>query len=177
MTIKPFKEFIHYNPISEIVNIAETFNSKVCVKERHLKIYCLNSMQVRHIIQFIPNNVEYHLKGFEHLNIKSLPDHLIDLTLVISLCDHDEGDIETLNEVKRRIKVNAKGKRTIKMQCKKGYKWNGTSCTVITGREKQEKRISTRKAVKTKKQKGTGFNRRMTKKRNKALRRRKGMGL
>ena len=84
---------------------------------------------------------------------------------------------EFLLEVKRIIKINAKGKRRIKMKCKKGYKWTGGKCVKISGSELTSKRRAIKKAVRTKKSKGAGFKRRVLRLRKKALRKRKAMGL
>jgi hypothetical protein len=75
----------------------------------------------------------------------------------------DEVDIfknknnEYIVEVRRVKKVNARGKVRIKMQCKKGFKWTGSACRLITGKEKLVKRLSIRKMVRTKKQGGAGY--------------------
>lgn len=86
-------------------------------------------------------------------------------------------DNEIVTEVKRRVKVNSKGKRRIKMQCRKGFKWTGTKCEKISGAAKTAKRRSIRKAVRTKKAKGSGFRRIVNIKTKKANRKRKSMGL
>lgn len=84
---------------------------------------------------------------------------------------------ETLDEVKRRIKINAKGKRRIKMQCKKGFKFDGKKCVKISGSELVTKRRAIRKSVRTKRAKGSGFQKRVARLRNRAIKKRKGMGV
>jgi len=84
---------------------------------------------------------------------------------------------KNLTEAKRVIKVNAKGARRIKMQCRKGYKWNGTTCQKISGQELTRKKLAIRKAIRTKKSKGSGFKRLIARKRNKAMKKRKSQGL
>ncbi len=84
---------------------------------------------------------------------------------------------ETLDEIKRRIKINSKGKRRIKMQCKKGFKFDGTKCVKISGSELVNKRRAIRKAVRTKRSKGSGFQKRVARLRNRAIRKRRGMGV
>lgn len=88
-------------------------------------------------------------------------------------------DDEDLTEVRRKIKVNAKGKRRIKMQCLKGFKWNAAtkSCMKITGSELSKKRKSIRRAIITKRSLGAGFKIRVNRKTRKAKRFRKSMGL
>lgn len=82
-----------------------------------------------------------------------------------------------LTERRRTIKINAKGKRRIKIKCKKGYKWTGSKCVKISGAEKTKKRRSIRKAVRTKKAKGKGYQKRIQRLRKRALKKRSGMGL
>ncbi len=84
---------------------------------------------------------------------------------------------ETLDEVKRRIKINAKGKRRIKMQCKKGFKFDGKKCVKISGSELVTKRKAIRKAVRTKRSKGSGFQKRVARLRNRAIKKRNNMGV
>ena len=92
-----------------------------------------------------------------------------------------ELDIENgqIFEVRRRIKVNFRGKRRIKMQCRVGFKWDSEkrSCVKITGAEVAKKRKSMRRAMRTRKSKGTGFKVRVLRKTRKAKRFRKSMGL
>ena len=82
-------------------------------------------------------------------------------------------------EVRRRIKVNFRGKRRVKMQCRAGFKWDATkkACVKITGAEVAKKRLSMRKATRTKKAKGQTFKVRVLRKTRKAKRFRKSMGL
>jgi len=101
-------------------------------------------------------------------------------TMVISLYNaeyenNELPDDAEINEAKRVIKVNSKGQRRIKMQCKKGFKFTNGKCVQITGKERINRKLAIRKAVKTKKAKGSGFLKNMIKKRNKALKKRKSM--
>lgn len=86
---------------------------------------------------------------------------------------------DQLTEVKRRIKVNAKGVRRIKMQCQKGFKWDaeGRVCKKISGSELATKRKSIRQMIRTKKSMGASLKIRVKRKSNKAKRFRKSMGL
>lgn len=83
----------------------------------------------------------------------------------------------TLTERRRIVKVNARGQRRIKIKCKPGYKYAGGKCVKITGSEKTKKRRSIKKAVRTKRQKGAGFQRRVQRLRKRAMKKRKSMGL
>lgn len=85
----------------------------------------------------------------------------------------------TLMEVRRRVKVNFRGKRRVKMQCRPGFKWDATkrTCTKITGSEQAKKRKELRKAVRTKKAKGQAFKVRVQRKTKKAMRFRKALGI
>ena len=87
-----------------------------------------------------------------------------------------EDDYE-LNEVKRRIKVNAQGKKRIKMQCRKGFKWNGTTCVKIGGTELAKQRVAKRKMVISKRSQGAALKIRVARKSRKARRFRKAFGL
>lgn len=97
--------------------------------------------------------------------------------------DQDEGDEEfdeednMLMEVRRRIKIDSRGKKRIKMQCKPGYKWTGSACMKITGSELATKRKAKRKELINKKSQGSSFKIRMLRKTKKANRFRKAMGL
>ena len=84
-----------------------------------------------------------------------------------------------IEEARRITKVNSKGEKTKRLKCRKGFKLSsdGTSCVPVTGSEKQAKRKSIRKAVRTKKMQGAGAKRRATKKRLKAMKKRKSYGL
>lgn len=84
-----------------------------------------------------------------------------------------------LTEVRRRIKVNFKGKRRVKMQCRAGFKWDSTkrTCLKITGAEQAKKRKELRKAVRTKKAKGESFKVRVKRKTKKAMKFRKALGI
>ena len=87
--------------------------------------------------------------------------------------------LEAIDEVRRKIKVNAKGVKRIKMQCQKGFKWNSTDrvCQKITGSELSTKRKAIRQAIRTKKSMGASLRIRTKRKTAKAKRFRKSMGL
>ena len=72
---------------------------------------------------------------------------------------------------KVKIKVNAKGKRRRKVVCGKGKRFDGTKCVAQKAGEKLAKR------KKTLKSKGAGAQKRASRLRLKALKKRKGMGL
>jgi hypothetical protein len=82
-----------------------------------------------------------------------------------------------LDEARKKVRVNSKGKKTRKVKCKKGYKVSssGSSCVPMSGKEKSSKRRSTRKAVRTKKANPASKNR-ANRKRRKALKKRKNYG-
>lgn len=97
--------------------------------------------------------------------------------------DEDDDEIiesvEQLDEVTRKIKVNFRGQKKIKMKCARGFKWNPNTgaCEKISGEELAKMRKSIRKALITKKAKGSAFRLRVVRKMRKALRYRKQMGL
>lgn len=91
----------------------------------------------------------------------------------------DSNFAQDLYEVRRRVKVNFRGKRRIKMQCKPGFKWDveKKACLKITGAEVAKMRKSIRKSVRTKRSLGSAFKTRVLRKQRKARRFRKSMGL
>ena len=76
-------------------------------------------------------------------------------------------------------KVNSKGQKRKRVKCRPGFKLNanGTSCVPMTGGQKASKRKAIRKAVRTKRAGGTALKRRTTRKRIRAMKRRKSLGL
>ena len=91
--------------------------------------------------------------------------------------EYDYEDDGTIEEVRRRIKVNSKGKRRIKMQCKPGFKWDGKACVKISGAELAVKRMAKRRMVITKRAQGNALKIKTLRKTRKARRFRKAMGL
>lgn len=92
-----------------------------------------------------------------------------------------ELDEETLLERRIKIRVNSKGKRTKRIVCGKGRilkTVNGRKvCVNQQGRARIQKKLAIRKANRTKKAKGAGYKRRTNFKRQRAIKRRKNMGL
>lgn len=86
---------------------------------------------------------------------------------------------ETLTEIKRKAKVNFKGKKRIKIQCAKGFKYdaNRRVCVKISGSEMMKMKRSHIKMARTKKSAGIGFKNRTVRKMRKANRFRKLMGI
>jgi hypothetical protein len=86
---------------------------------------------------------------------------------------------DSLEEQKIITKVNSKGQKRRRVKCRPGFKLNSTktSCVPLSGGEKSTKRIAIRKALRTKRSMGKGFQNRVKRKRLKALKRRKALGL
>lgn len=86
---------------------------------------------------------------------------------------------QELHEIKRIIKINFRGKKRVKMQCAKGYKFDEGRkvCVKISGSELSLSRIAHRQMARTKKSKGEGYKRRIVRKTNRAKRFRKLIGL
>lgn len=81
-----------------------------------------------------------------------------------------------LDEAKKKIRVDSKGKKTKRLRCKPGYKANskGTSCVPMSGKEKTRRKKAAKKSVRKKRSTSqAGANR----KRLKALKRRKSLGV
>lgn len=99
------------------------------------------------------------------------------LSIVESINDFSKHNF--LNEITRVVKVNNRGKRRIKMQCRAGYKYDPTRkvCVKITGAEKAHSRIAHRQMARTKKALGDGYKTRIVRKVLRAKRFRKMMGL
>lgn len=86
---------------------------------------------------------------------------------------------EQIEEARRVVRVTSKGKKTRRIKCRKGFKLNskGTACVPMSGSEKAQKKRSIKKAIRTKRAKGAGAAKRATRKRLKALKKRKSMGV
>jgi len=84
-----------------------------------------------------------------------------------------------LDEVVRKIKINFKGKKRIKMKCQRGFKWdsNKRACIKIGGAEIAKMRKRLRRAVLTKRAAGNAYKVRVLRKTRKAKRFRKMLGL
>lgn len=127
-------------------------------------------------------NFEFEVDVYLNPEIVQYPAEEIELTDINGdgLSDQEIDDENGfITEVRRRIKVNFRGKRRVKMQCRPGFKWDPQkkSCIKITGAEVAKKRLSMRRAVRTKKAKGQTFKLRVLRKTRKANRFRKSMGL
>ena len=86
---------------------------------------------------------------------------------------------EQVEEARRVVRVDSKGRKTRRIKCRKGFKLssNGKTCVPITGSEKASKRKATKKAIRTKRAAGSGAKKRTSRKRLKALRKRKSYNL
>lgn len=84
-----------------------------------------------------------------------------------------------LDEARIITKVNSRGDKRRRVKCRPGYKLNDTktSCVPITGSEKVVKRHAIRKMLRSKRSQGPGLQRRANRKRLKAMRKRKALGL
>ncbi len=91
----------------------------------------------------------------------------------------DDEDNGYISEVRRRIKINFRGKKRIKMQCRPGFKWDATAktCKKITGAQGATMRKAMRRMALTKKSMGQSFKARVLRKTRKAKRFRKSYGL
>lgn len=86
---------------------------------------------------------------------------------------------DSLEEARIITKVNARGQKRRRVKCRPGYKLNAnkTSCVPIAGGEKAAKKRAIRKSIRTKKAKGKGFQIRVKRKRLRALKKRKALGI
>ena len=84
-----------------------------------------------------------------------------------------------IEEARIITKVTSKGEKTKRVKCRRGFKLSpdGKTCIPITGSEKQAKKKAIRKAIRSKKAKGKAAQVKATKKRLKAMKKRKSFGL
>lgn len=73
-------------------------------------------------------------------------------------------------------KVDSKGNIRKRKKCKKGFRLKGGTCVPMTGTEKLGRKKASKKAVLTKRAKGSGAKARSNKKRIKAMKKRKSFG-
>lgn len=116
-----------------------------------------------------PNALEF--KGDGDINCMQLLEMFVGSTL------HAAPSV--LHEIERKIKINFRGVKRIKMQCMKGFKYdsNRRVCVKIGGAELATSRRSKIKATRTKRSLGSGYNIRMQRKTKKAKRFRKLLGV
>lgn len=188
----------------DIMGIIKTFNGSapVEIENDHIATTVPSSEQLDRILDALPEDVDvdvvvrdmrdsdfdgvplspYGDDGEEYeVREEDLDDMFMVYDLIIYTYNTDvevalEDEGGSLEEVKRVVKINNKGKRRIKMQCKKGFKFDGRKCVKISGKELVNKRRAIRKSVRTKRAKGSGYTKRVVRLRQRANRKRKGMG-
>jgi hypothetical protein len=181
--MKTLSQFIHEYALvesteGELLDIISKFeNISYELKDESIVIIVPNKNTLESIIQTLPEDVDYELFAFSANEPEDEPEdedeeydeipESSEYKLVIFTYNTD------LTEAKRVKKVNAKGKVKIKMQCKKGFKWDGSSCKPIAGSDKLTKKLSVKKASKTKKAMGPGYFKKIAKKTKKAMKKRK----
>lgn len=103
----------------------------------------------------------------------------IEITEDTDLDSLDEESDEQIMEVLRKIRINSRGQKSIKMKCAKGFKWDESirACLKITGSEVAVMRRASRKALLTKRAEGGALKVRFKRRINKAFRFRKLMGM
>ncbi|AEM91882.1 hypothetical protein Maynard_56 [Salmonella phage Maynard] len=76
-------------------------------------------------------------------------------------------------------KVNARGKRRRRLKCAPGFKLSadGSRCEVMDASERRVRKIGNRKALRSKKRMGMGYQRKIERRKKKAMKFRKMMGL
>lgn len=89
------------------------------------------------------------------------------------------GVVETLAEAKKRIQVNFTGKKRVKMQCAKGFKYDATAktCVKIAGDELATRRKASIKALVSRKAGGAALKNRAALRTKKAMKFRSALGL
>lgn len=110
---------------------------------------------------------------------KIKPDTDINALLEEIINESEYFECDYLYEVIRKIKVNARGVKRIKMQCQPGFKYNSErrTCEKITGSQMATMRFAHIKMSRTKKSLGSSYKKRIVMKGRKANRFRKSMGL
>lgn len=86
---------------------------------------------------------------------------------------------EQIDEVERKVRVNARGLKSIKMKCPSGFKWDPSiqACMKITGAELATMRKASRHAIITKKSEGQALKVRVKRRIRRAFKFREMMGL
>lgn len=84
-----------------------------------------------------------------------------------------------VDEQKVIDKVNAKGKRRRRLKCAPGFKLSadGSRCEVMVASERRTRKLGNRKAIRSKKRMGMGYARKIERRKKKAMKFRKTMGL
>ena len=127
-----------------------------------------------------PEKYNAHVNEIEKRGIK---ESFVDVFLDESTNEYFYYELneETLEERRIKIRVTSKGNKIRRIKCPPGRivkNVNGRqTCVTPTGRQKMKKKISVRKAVRTKKAKGAGYKRKTNFKRQRAVRKRKQMGI
>lgn len=102
-----------------------------------------------------------------------------DATIYVSQSPYETDYDDTLHEAFRVIKVNSRGQKTVKMKCQPGQRYDVTkhTCVVMSGAERNVKRIAMKQAVRTKKAAGSAAKKRQARLTRKALLKRRQFGL
>lgn len=152
--------------------------SAIDAKDEDASVVEIKSMALKECLEIISAIKENRLDDVGRL-VEELIIDSVNTNIELTECELAGIDIVDYLEERFRIKVNAKGKRSRKLICKKGYKVGngGRSCVRITAKEKITRRKAMRKALRTKKSKGAGLLRKTLIKRKRALRKRNSMGL
>jgi hypothetical protein len=102
-----------------------------------------------------------------------------DLDLSADLDALFEAEEEQIMEVLRKIRINSRGQKTIKMKCAKGFKWDEgiRACLKITGSEVAIMRKASRRMLLTKRAEGGALKVRFKRRITRAFRYRKMMGM
>jgi len=187
----------------DVLGVIKTYNGSapVEIESDHVTTMVPTMKQVDMIIDHLPYELDYEVmvhsierdfddsvihtssdagdeqEDFEYDIDESDIDNESKVQYQLIIYTYNTSTEETIEEIKRRIKINSKGKRRIKMQCKKGFKFDGTKCVKISGGELVNKRKAIRRAVRTKRAKGSGFQKRIARLRNRAMKKRRGMGI
>lgn len=76
-------------------------------------------------------------------------------------------------------KVNAKGRRRRRLKCAPGFKLSadGSRCEVMNAGERRVRKLGNRKAIRSKKRLGVGYQRKIERRKKKAMKFRRMMGL
>ena len=85
-------------------------------------------------------------------------------------------ELDQIEEARRVTRVSSKGEKTRRLKCRSGFKREGDRCVPMSGSEKRTKTKALRKAVRTKRGNPAG-QKRASRKRLKAMRKRKSYGL
>ena len=176
-------EFVAENKTTIERDLAEITNGDIGKKFAEKGFKVSKRVQYADIVSYVKTLISKDIKQLETPHAELVLKNGADVKFLMEMLINNSpmlcAEMETLHEVKRKIKVNFAGKKRIKMQCNKGYRFDAVRrvCVKISGSELAVSRRAKIKAVRTKRSMGLGFKTRTVRKSKRANRFRKLLGL